>query len=367
MSRPRAPEDCPPPVKWATPRRPAGWLLGALLLVGGSAAVGFPAVVSETNLRTVILGQAHSFTTTELQDMDLNGDNVVDVADLIFFKRDELTPKLAVTFAEATTTVPEHAGQVVVPVAVDPSYSGRVCFLLSGTAGGADYTSTAPTCSNSQTANARQFTVSGGVAAALAFNISDDALIPGGAVAGDEGLESITITLVPEEGYQLTIAQQHTIYITDNDEVWHGVWEVGNLLMDFRLELARVGDSFVPGGNVLGDESPALGAPPGRSAVDVVSSTASELELELGPFTVAAADTLLGAALERSITLRSDTTAGDTLDYDVAIDGAVEETVTATGGDTQFERAPSPSNGRFRLIKGPATAPVPDSGLVTLP
>ena len=64
--------------------------LSFMILASFMAPASSQAEVTWQDIRDAIL-EKRTFTTQELQDMDVNGDNQVDVADLVYFKPDPVT------------------------------------------------------------------------------------------------------------------------------------------------------------------------------------------------------------------------------------------------------------------------------------
>ncbi len=91
------------------------------------------AQASEQDILDAILGVG-TFSDTELQEMDLNGDGVVDVGDMVHF-----TQPVAY-FDTNTIAVSESDGLVNIPVSFSRNYDGVLTFELGGTATeGEDY------------------------------------------------------------------------------------------------------------------------------------------------------------------------------------------------------------------------------------
>jgi hypothetical protein len=237
--------------------------------------------------------------------------------------------------------VKEGDGVVSLTITISPTYQGSISYVVTGTA----------------TSRADYVALGGKIAvtdstAALNITLVDDLIL--------EDVDSLTVTLLPDVGYRIGSAQQHTLFIVDNDAMWEGNLVVDGLSMGFTLELARRGTTYQA--KLHSDGS--TGLPPGTWPV-TLNATATSFQAVLGPFPVRREDTLLKATLERRIVLtaqRSDPE--QVIDYDKAISGSMTETFTATGGAVQFERLQGRAiHGTFLLLKETAIVPVAASGL----
>jgi hypothetical protein len=302
-------------------------------------------VVTESNLRAVILGEGKGFSKTDLRAMDLNQDGVVDVADLIFYVRSLPPRPNGVNFEATTRVVKEGDGAVSLTVTVSPTYRGAISYVVEGTAtSGVDYA-----------VLSGSIAVNGGTAA-LDITLVDDLVL--------EEVESLTITLIPDVGYRIGFAQQHTMFIVDNDAIWEGSLGVDGLNIGFTMELKRSGANYQAW--IHSDGS--TGLPTGTWPV-TLNATETSFRAVLGPFPVQPEDTLLRASLERRIVLTArQSNEAHLIDYDKAINGDMTETFTAPGGAVQFERLKGRAiQGVFLLLKEIAVVPVADSGLRDIP
>jgi hypothetical protein len=182
-------------------------LLPAVSIFWAADAVSeeYPAVATESNLRAVILGEGKGFSKADLRDMDLNQDGVVDVADLIVYLRSLPPRPNGVNFEVTQSVVKEGDGVVSLTITVSPAYQGDISYVVKGTAtAGADYSVLGGTIAVH------------GHTAVLDITLVDDLIL--------EEVDSLTVTLIPKAGYQIGFAQQHTMFIVDNDAVWEVVY-----------------------------------------------------------------------------------------------------------------------------------------------
>lgn len=318
-----------------------GWMLGALSLVclAGVSRADLPAVVTESNLRMVILGQTHSFTSAEIESMDLNKDGKVDVADLVAYVTTLGARPDGASFETSESTVDE-GGTVRLFMTLAAGYTGSVYYTITGEAGcGSDYDAPAGS-SCPVTSGVVPFN---GTDAQVVIDIGNDLAV--------ENVERLVVTLIPAAGYALGPRQQHTVFIIDDDEVWHAAINVDGLKYTLPIEIAR-SDSGV---QVVLRSDGTMGLPVGDFASSINPIvTDSSFYAKFGPFQMAAGDTLVGVSLERELEFTS-----QSVQPGVRIQGQYHESFSGTGNAVQFTQVGSEAvRGSFDMGRGVPQVPV---------
>ena len=159
-----------------------------------------------------------TFTEEQLDEMDLNNDGKVDVADLVNYSRP------VADFDRLTSQVTEGSVQIIVKVNFTSPMTGVLEYTVSGTAvPGDDYESLSGTVDvNGDTVD-------------IPINIIDDAEI--------EDTESIIITIHYEDETGLKYLPgaftQHTVYIVDNDAIWAGTMQSNDTAVHIAMKIVQ--------------------------------------------------------------------------------------------------------------------------------
>ena len=147
-------------------------------------------VVTEANIRAAIINSGQ-FTQDQINQMDLNGDGKLDVADLITFL------VLVASFATATSQVAENTPSDNVVVNFSRPVQGTLNFTTGGSAAeGTDYAA----LTKSVPVN--------GTSVSIRVSPIDDAIY--------EGPRTIVLSLLPGQGFFLGSQRTHTITLTDD-------------------------------------------------------------------------------------------------------------------------------------------------------
>ena len=240
-------------------------------------------------------------------------------------------------FTDSESTATEQNGRIALKVAFSHEFSGRLAYRVAGTAvRGMDFDLPESTIETSSLVRE----------VGIVINLRDDALV--------EDVETIRVTLLPGEGYQLGSAQQHTVSIQDNDAAWRVVHDVDGMRFDYGMRIIRNGGSTVA--TVTSDDG--NGLPAGTYPVNLRSADDSRFEAIVGPVTVAADRTLLGAEIDRTFTLLANSSEeGHKVDYERLLIGTATETWTSEGA-SHLTRG-NPISGTFlmsRTIGGGVTS-----------
>jgi hypothetical protein len=313
-----------------------------LFLPAAGAHAAYPAVVTEGNLRQAILQEGGSFTSDELQSMDLNEDGHLDVADLIVYVKDNNLPR-AVAFTSAHSTVNEGDNTLTVEVEYTKDYTGTLRYVVSGNAtSGADFTPLSGTLPVDN--RLEQITI----------QLTDDFNVEDG--------EAILLTLIPDAGYELGASQQHLVHIEDNDGTWRGNLQVHNMMLGFNVTLAKSGSTYQAAVQSDGSNGLPAGTWPATATVG-----ANSFFMVIGPITQAADDTLLATALTRTITLTAQTlNTSHIVDMDGLIQGAMTEEIVADQQEQFTQRGSKAITGSFTLVKDACLVSVIPATLVSL-
>lgn len=301
----------------------------------------YPPIVTEINMRKAILEQGVTFSDQELEDMDLNNDNVLNVADLVMYVNQNTLP-LAVSFINTQSNANEKNNTLEIGVEYTQEYSGDLHYIVEGTAvSGEDFT---PLSGSLPVDNRLEY---------INLNFIDDIDI--------EDVETLIITLIPDIGYQIGVSQQHIIYLYDNDATWRGNLQIDNMLMGFNVALAQTGSSYQATVNSDGSN----GFPAGTWPANAIISE-NDFALTIGPINIIPEKTLLAADFSRTILLTAQTTdSNHIMDLNGLIQGDMVEEITAS--KPQFSRLGSNAiTGSFTLVKDPDFVPVAPSGLEDL-
>ena len=301
----------------------------------------YPPIVTEINMRKAILEQGGTFSDQELEDMDLNNDNVLNVADLVMYVNQNTLP-LAVSFIKTQSNTNEKNNSLEIGVEYTKEYSGNMHYIVEGTAvSGEDFT---PLSGSLSVDNRLEF---------INLHFIDDLDI--------EDVETIIITLIPDAGYQIGVSQQHVIYLYDNDATWRGNLQADNMLTGFNVALAQTGSNYEATVNSDGSN----GFPVGTWSA-IANITENDFSLTIGPINITPEKTLLAADFSRTILLTAQTAdSNHIMDLNGLIHGDMVEEITAS--KPQFSRLGSNAiTGSFTLVKEPDFVPVAPSGLEDL-
>lgn len=275
-----------------------------LILCPASFAQG---IVTEQNIRNAIL-ERDTFSEEELNKMDINEDGVVDVADLVNFLK-SMGIKAPVADFEITnpqkgaySEIGEGEHSIEVKVVFSENYHGLLDLSVSGTAQeGQDF----------QPIN-RRVQVNG-KSMHIPIVINDDLVL--------EDQEAIVLTLNEDSSSakRLIIGpyNTHTIWIKENDSLWHGTLQVDRIVMGFEMLIKQDDTSqdamLVSNGNA--------GFPAGTWPVDL-SMTEESFLASIGPVEIGADKTLINRIFKRSVDLvAEDGMTGHVFDPDAIIIG----------------------------------------------
>jgi len=288
------------------------------------------AAVTETDIRAALKG-TQTFTAQQLADMDLNSDGAVDVADLVKLLKSQDPSRSVADFATSTTYVKEGGGAVSVAVSFSTAFKGDFRYTVEGTAvAGTDF-------------NALSGLVSvNGTQATIPITILDNGLVQ------DVRTISLTIYFSASEtlGYLPGGATVHTIYITDNDEVWRGLLQLTGASLPFQMRIAKTGSGI--SGTLVTDGAGII--PLNGTSYDwpaQLAVTSSSFNATVGPMPLAADTTLAGVELDRKLVFSATAPAGTTIDTAETITGTVTEEIKAAAAP-QFDRN---VQGTFSLIR----------------
>jgi len=287
------------------------WLrrsLAVLVLFLADAGFAQSQLLSEQNLVDGVLGR-RTFEPVERSALDLNGDGVLDVADLAFYLLSNAHLVPSVSFETRVSKSCEGDTGIVVPIVFTKPFESPVTltYSVSGTAtpgpknaGGdfliAGYDATTGIGTIPLNAGATQ--------AAIEVIVHDDALL--------ENTESINLTLTGGslQTYFLGSEQGHTLYLDDNDGIWTSVLELpdGPGYPSFDLEMIQEDGAFTA--RVLADKG-LVPAPepndPNRSGEDgwgaSVFASADGIRIEAGPIPLASTLSVLGVSYSRYFVL----------------------------------------------------------------
>ncbi len=204
--------------------------------------------VSEANLLDAVL-ERRDFTDLEKLALDLNGDGVVDVADLIYHLifNAHLAPSVAFESftskafeGDATLTIPLVFSKALEsPVTLTYAIDGSVSVGADGDCTIAGYDTGA--------GEGVIAVAAGATGAAIQIQMRDDAIF-------GEGIETLQLSLRGGDPstYYLGALQTHLVYLDDNDSVWKAGLDLPESgYIEFTLEMTQNAGAF--SGRVVSD------------------------------------------------------------------------------------------------------------------
>ena len=244
-------------------------------------------------------------------------------------------------FAELTTTATERDGKIALKVEFSHAFSGRLAYSVDGTAEpGTDFDYAEAGIDAEDPVRETE----------IVIGLRDDALV--------EDMETIRVTLQSGDGFLLGSRQQHTVNIRDNDANWRVVHDVDGMRFDYRMQIVDSGGNTAAtvtsdGGN---------GLPAGTYPVKLTAED-DRFEATIGPITVAADQTLLGADIARTFTLLADPSSvrGHSIDYERLLIGSAVEAWTAAESASHLTRR-KPILGTFLMSRTTAAVPFENAG-----
>ena len=178
------------------------FLFFILILLQTTTPFALDPIVTEQNIKDAIL-PGGTFTTKQLTAMDLNNDSHLDVSDLIRFIQ-----RLEVTFSEATSDTDETLGTHNINLEFSNPFTGDIRYTVGGTAdSSADSSGDALLDFDPLPGFV---TVAHDDRAAISVVTRSDTQF--------EGDETIAISLLPSQYYELGAIRKHTITVGDNPD-----------------------------------------------------------------------------------------------------------------------------------------------------
>jgi len=224
--------------------------------------------------------------------LDLNGDTVCDVADIVCLSNDCHRPA---NFQVLEQTVSETDGVVNVtvefPVPVTTTVNISIDPAGTATSGG-DFTPPAPS-----------WGVAGASSVVIPVSIQNDGEV-------GEPIESFTLIIEPGSGYQVGARNRHTVFIDDDDALWHGILETETGLGRVPLSVELSEDGGGMAAKIISDGlgSFPIGAYDATSVALVLSVVAgqSSFDADVTAIPMAASATDLGVSFTRAFSFHSD-------------------------------------------------------------
>ena len=303
------------------PNTVVGLFLCLLFLSIGAMAQDEPTL---ENIRDAILG-AQTFTQDELNGMDIDGNGLVDVSDMISLLNPEFMFK-------GSTSLIEEGSETTAVIYLPTIYSGTVNYTIEGSAvNGQDYVSL------------NGFRSINGSSVSIPIETIDD--------TDQEGMETIIITIDTVEGNWLELGPvlQYVVTIQDNDTLWKGKMSTQNMVVGFDLVLLQEDSSYTAVVN-----SDGLGIIPAGEWPATAEVTASLFRCVIGPIDMLPEATPFDVPMARTLTLESapDSYPDDVLNAEIII-GRMEETISV-GEDREYMNLTGAKSisGNFALVKG---------------
>lgn len=154
------------------------------------------------------------FTAAQLAALDINGDGVVDVADLVVLGN----PVVTANFHAGQSVVAEGDPTAGVTVDLSGSFIGKLYYRIRQLPNGAAAT--------------KQVVVNG-TSATIPVAVADDAVV--------DDARTLEIALLKTERYELGARGFHTLIVNDNDTLWNGSYRNAGLSVHFQLKILRRG------------------------------------------------------------------------------------------------------------------------------
>lgn len=302
----------------SVPKGLVGLVLCLLFFSIGAMAQDVPTL---ENIRDAILG-TQTFTQDELNAMDIDGNGLVDVADMISL----LNPEFL--FKDSTSLI-EEGTETTVVFYLPTIYNGTVNYTIAGTAdNGLDYVS----LNGAITVN--------GSSVSIPVQTIDD--------IEQETMETIVITL-DGNGLELGPVQQFVVSIDDNDILWKGNISTQNMLVGFDLVLLQENSNYTAIIN-----SDGLGVIPAGEWTVAAEVTPTTFSCVIGPIDTLPEATPFNIPMTRTITLESAPASypDDILEAEI-IAGRMEDLVCVGEGREYMNLTGTKSiAGNFALVKG---------------
>ena len=241
-------------------------------------------------------------------------------------------------FAELMSTATERSGRIELRVTLSREFSGSLVYRVDGTAErGMDFDY--PVAVPEVDGPIHKVDTGGPVRDLdIVIDLRDDTSV--------EDAETIRLTLLPGDGLLLGSNHQHTVSIWDNDANWRVAHDANGLKFDYGMQIIRMDGSA--SATVTSDGGDGL--PAGTYPVDLTADE-DRFEAIVGPITVAADQTLLGAEVARTLTLIADRSEpGHTIDYNRLLIGSATETWSAANSALHLTRG-KPISSTFLLSR----------------
>lgn len=282
-------------------------------------------LVTEQNIRDAIMGH-QTFTQDQLDQMDLNQDSKLDVADLVKLIK-TVNPEIPVAgFDLPNSTIGEADGSAAVRVSFSDPFTGTLNYTTA--VGDA-----APDVGSIQ--------VSDGLTADIPVTFDNDLTITDGLM--------ITVSLESGQGYAVGATVQHLLSINDDDATWFGTLETKGMMIGFDMDIVQDASSYEA--TLVSDGT--RGIPEGTWPVSL-TMTADTFSAVIGPIDVLSDDfpllSPLGTNFTRTLVLEA-SNSSDTgfVDLDINIFGEMTDTFEPTEDSRSYFG--TVIKGTFNLIK----------------
>ena len=179
--------------------------------------------------------------------------------------------------------------------------------------------------------------------ARIVIKLLDDAAV--------EDVETIRITLHPDEGVDVGLHAQHTVHIQDNDVNWLIVHDVDGMRFDYFMEIIRDGGLI----DAKATSDGGSGLPAGTWPVKLDTVNSERFDAVVGPIPIEAGHSLLGVALARTFRLLIESPGdGEAIDYDRPLTGSTTESWTADADAEHLTQGHS-ILGKFTMSRASST------------
>ena len=238
-------------------------------------------------------------------------------------------------FTEVKSATTERDGSIELAVAFTHAFLGRLNYCVDDSAEqGTDYVSVRE-CRSREVGSA---TGEATGETSIVIDLRED-------VRAEE-VETIRVTLRSGDGYQVGVRDEHVVSVGDNDFNWRVMHDVDGMRFDYGIQFLRKGDSTTAAAWSDG----LSGLPAGNYPVKL-TATDDLFEAIVGPITIAADQTLLGAELSRTFRLVANRPEdGPPINYGQPLFGTVTETWASPKGAAYLSRR-NPIHGTFLMSR----------------
>ncbi|MCP4697973.1 MAG: hypothetical protein GY862_14140 [Gammaproteobacteria bacterium] len=311
-------------------KNPLPLLLLSILHITATAAP------SEQDIHDAILGKK-AFSDTELQAMDRNKDGSVDVADLAY--------RPLVEFAASSSQGREGEDTLSIQINANIPLQSTVHYSLRRLS---------PTLGEEKSG---QISFDGNTAE-IDISLSDTGISDDQNIS-ESAVWQVTLNDPADKSYAPGSAQIHTLFIHDNDTLWHGsLTTADNVNIPLVLQLDQA-NGAVTGKLIADPNNGMISSEQADQAQVSIQANSQSFRADITSIQIPSTTSWTGVSFQRQITLNAAADSGQSIDLNILdmLTGSFSEQITAAGAPF-LNRT---QQGNFVLIKqmSDIAAPVP--------